>query len=53
MGWTPPAIGARGTWTRTFTAADVEAYAAITGDRIAMWRLRRRPEAVAMAGGNR
>ena len=33
MGWTPPAIGARGTWTRTFTAADVEAYAAITGDR--------------------
>ena len=33
MGWTPPAIGARGTWTRAFTAADVEAYATITGDR--------------------
>ena len=32
MAWTPPAIGARGTWTRTFSAADVEAYAAITGD---------------------
>ena len=33
MTWTPPAIGARATWTRTFTAADVEAFAAITGDR--------------------
>ena len=32
-GWHPPAVGARATWTRTITAADVEAYAAITGDR--------------------
>jgi acyl dehydratase len=32
-GWRPPAVGARATWTRTITAADVEAYAAITGDR--------------------
>ena len=33
MSWTPPAIGTRATWTRTFTAADVEAFAAISGDR--------------------
>jgi acyl dehydratase len=33
MGWTPPPIGSRGTWTRTFTADDVERYATITGDR--------------------
>jgi acyl dehydratase len=33
MSWTPPAVGIRATWTRTFTAADVEAFAAITGDR--------------------
>lgn len=33
MGWTPPAIGTRATWTRTWTAADVEAYAGLTGDR--------------------
>ena len=33
MTWTPPAIGARATWTRTFTAADVEAFAGISGDR--------------------
>ena len=31
--WTPPAVGARATWTRTITSEDVEAYAAITGDR--------------------
>ena len=33
MGWTPPAVGARGTWTKTFTADDVEAFARLTGDR--------------------
>jgi acyl dehydratase len=33
MAWTPPAVGQRGTWTRTFTAADVEAFARLTGDR--------------------
>jgi acyl dehydratase len=33
VGWTPPAVGQRGTWTRTFTEADVEAFASITGDR--------------------
>ena len=33
MAWTPPAVGARATWTRTFTAEDVELYARITGDR--------------------
>ena len=33
MAWTPPAVGQRGTWTRTFTADDVEAFARLTGDR--------------------
>jgi acyl dehydratase len=33
MTWTPPAIGQRGTWTRTFTAEDVEGFARLTGDR--------------------
>jgi acyl dehydratase len=31
--WVPPAVGTRGTWTRTFTADDVEGFARITGDR--------------------
>ena len=31
--WTPPEIGASATWTRTFSADDVEAFARITGDR--------------------
>ena len=33
MTWTPPQVGARATWTRTFTADDVEAFAGISGDR--------------------
>jgi acyl dehydratase len=33
MAWTPPAIGQRGTWTRTFSGDDVEAFARLTGDR--------------------
>ena len=33
MIWEPPAVGSRATWTRTFNAADVEAFATITGDR--------------------
>lgn len=33
MIWQPPAVGSRATWTRTFSAADVEAFAAISGDR--------------------
>ena len=33
MSWTPPAVGKRATWTRTFSAADVEAFATISGDR--------------------
>jgi acyl dehydratase len=33
MGWTPPAVGQRGRWTRTFSADDVEAFAQLTGDR--------------------
>ncbi|MGI8830087.1 MAG: MaoC family dehydratase [Candidatus Limnocylindria bacterium] len=31
--WTAPAAGTTATWTRNFTPADVEAFAAITGDR--------------------
>ena len=30
---TLPELGSRGTWTRTFTAEDVETYASLTGDR--------------------
>ena len=33
VAWKPPAVGQRATWTRTFTAEDVELYARITGDR--------------------
>ena len=33
MTWSPPAVGARATWTRTLSAEDVELYAQITGDR--------------------
>jgi acyl dehydratase len=31
--WQAPAVGSRATWTRTITAADVEAFARISGDR--------------------
>ena len=31
--WIPPAVGATATWTRTFTADDVETFARLTGDR--------------------
>ena len=31
--WRPPEVGATATWTRTFTAADVESFAEISGDR--------------------
>ena len=56
MAWTPPAIGARGTWTRTFSVADVEAYAAITGDRNPLhfdpdFAARVRPGALIVHGG--
>jgi acyl dehydratase len=33
MTWSPPEVGTRATWTRTFAAEDVELYARITGDR--------------------
>lgn len=33
MTWDPPEIGARATWSRTFSAEDVEAFAGISGDR--------------------
>jgi acyl dehydratase len=33
MGWMPPAVGTRATWTRTFGVDEVEAFARITGDR--------------------
>ena len=31
--WDPPAVGTRATWTRTFGADDVEAFATLSGDR--------------------
>lgn len=31
--WSPPAVGATATWTRTFTAREVQAFAEISGDR--------------------
>ena len=31
-GWIPPAVGAKATWTRTFTTGDVELFARISGD---------------------
>ncbi len=33
MEWQPPEVGATATWTRTFTPADVESFAQISGDR--------------------
>ncbi len=33
MRWSPPAVGARATWTRTLTAEDVERFALGSGDR--------------------
>ena len=33
MTWQPPTPGSRATWTRTFTADDVEAFARLSGDR--------------------
>jgi acyl dehydratase len=33
MSWTPPDVSSRATWTRTFTANDVEAFARLSGDR--------------------
>ena len=56
MGWRPPPVGTRATWTRTITAADVEAYAAITGDRNPLhfdeaFARRTRPGALIVHGG--
>jgi acyl dehydratase len=31
--WQPPPVGSRATWTRTISAADVEAFADFSGDR--------------------
>jgi acyl dehydratase len=33
MAWVPPAVGTRATWERSFDEADVEAFAALSGDR--------------------
>jgi acyl dehydratase len=33
MTWQPPLVGSHATWTRTFTADDVETFARLTGDR--------------------
>ncbi|HET9344349.1 MAG TPA: MaoC family dehydratase [Candidatus Limnocylindrales bacterium] len=54
--WQPPPVGARATWTRTISAEDVEAYAAITGDRNPLhfdeaFARRTRPGALIVHGG--
>jgi len=56
VGWTPPAVGQLGTWTRTFTAEDVERYAELTGDRNPLhfdadFAARTRPGALIVHGG--
>jgi acyl dehydratase len=56
VGWTPPAVGEIGTWTRTFTADDVEAFADLTGDRNPLhfdadFAVRTRPGALIVHGG--
>jgi acyl dehydratase len=33
VSWKPPAVGATATWSRTFRAEDVEAFALLSGDR--------------------
>jgi acyl dehydratase len=33
MTWQPPRVGSRATWSRTFSADDVEGFARLTGDR--------------------
>ena len=33
MNWQPPRVGTTATWSRTFSAEDVERYALISGDR--------------------
>jgi acyl dehydratase len=33
MSWEPPRVGTVATWSRTFTAEDVEAFAQLSGDR--------------------
>lgn len=33
MTWQPPQVGSRATWTRTFTADDLETFAQLSGDR--------------------
>ena len=56
MPWRPPAVGQRGTWTKTFTPADVEAFARLTGDRNPLhfdedFARRTRPGGLVVQGG--
>ena len=56
MSWTPPDVGSRATWTRTFTADDVEAFARLSGDRNplhfdAYFAARTRVERLVVQGG--
>jgi acyl dehydratase len=56
MAWQAPEVGRRATWTRTFTADEVELYARITGDRNplhfdATFAAARRPGRLIVHGG--
>jgi acyl dehydratase len=56
MGWRPPPIGTRATWTRSISADDVEAFARISGDRNplhfdAQFAARTRMERLVVQGG--
>ena len=50
MAWQPPAVGATAIWTRTFTQADVEAFAVISGDRNPLGFVRISPQLPALDG---
>jgi acyl dehydratase len=56
MSWEPPPIGTRATWTRTFSADDVETFATLSGDRNPLhfdadYAARTRTERLVVQGG--
>lgn len=56
MGWIAPQVGTRATWTRTFSAEDVDTFATLTGDHNPLhfdadFAARTRPGALIVHGG--